>query len=280
MENIEEKSTKKEKVDEQENINTKKIKGPGNFIVWAGVILIITVIITLAAIMWDSEERRDDRNILATVNGEKITMLDIRSELDQAKKQFTDQGTNISEDEEMEYMVTIQVLQNHINQKVLLSHAEKLGLEVNEEEISEQYELIKNQFETEADFEDALEQSNLTTNKLEKNIGENLIIQHLAEKEGDVDVTDKEVEDYYNELSNYVDEDLPPLEEIRLQIAQEIENEKIQSAIMTLLESLEQEYEIKILIEAPEPKESENEALEETLEINPQEEEMETPIEE
>ncbi len=281
MENKEEKRPEEEKAEDQKNEKAERnVKGPGHFIVWAVVILVVASIITLATIMWDDEDRRDARNILAKVEGEKITMQDIRPELDQVKKQYADQGMDISGDKETEYMITLQILQNHINQRVLLAHAKKLGLEVSNEDIQEQYEMIKDQFEVEADFETALKQAGLTKKELEENIKNDLTIRLLIMEEAGIVVTDEEIEEYYEQLLMYIGEDLPPLEEIRIQIEQELQNEKMQDTLMFILEDLKKEYEIEILMEAPKPSEPEIEIQEEFPDMEHSGEEMEMIIEE
>ena len=142
MENKEEET----KTTTESHEDSKNKKNPSNFIIGAVAILFIVIIITLATIMWNTEQDVDSQDVLAKVGDTEITMEDIRPEFENIKNQYEQQGIDMSEDKEMKYSIKMEVLQNHINQHMLLEHFETLDLEVSKEDMDKEYEMIMNQF--------------------------------------------------------------------------------------------------------------------------------------
>ncbi len=226
-------------------------KGAGNFVIWAIVILVVATVATFGIIRWGAQETGDDQ-VLATINGVEITMSDISSDLDQVKTQYMAQGIDITQDKEMESMMIMQIVQNRIHQEILMDHAEKLGLDITEGEVEEEYQILADQFGGTVGLEGALQDAGMTEMELRSDIQRSLLIRLLAEREGGLEVTEEEIQNYYDQLQAQIGDDLPPLEEIRDQLEQELKNEKLSFALEAILTEIEDDYDVQILIDMPE----------------------------
>ncbi len=251
---------KEENLNETSNLSEDKAektsdpkKSTGNFIVWAVVILVVASFITFGVLKWGEESLPDDNEILAIVGGIEITMDDIRPELEEAKAEYLAQGFDITQEEGMEEMIILQIVQSKVHQKILMKQAEKLNLEIDDEQVEEEYQTLIDHFGGTAQLEAALEEAKMTEKGLKENIHKSLLIRSLAQKEGDLDITEEDIQEYYNELLSYMGEGLPPLEEIRDQLEQELLNERISEVLDLILMEIEGEYNVQIFVEMPEP---------------------------
>lgn len=225
-------------------------KSGGNFILWAIVILVLAGAITLFAVIWNGEEGE----VLAKVDGENITKDDIKPSLDRMKSQYSAQGIDVSEEEGMEDMLLYQAVQNHIQQKLLLDHAEEKGLEVESEDIQNEFDQIAGGFENQEQLDTALNQAGMTENEFKEEIRISLLAQLVAEDEGlELNVSEEEIEERYQQYQAQMGEDIPPMEEVREQIVTELENQKMDSILANLLEELREEREVEMIIEMPQP---------------------------
>lgn len=144
--------------------------------------------------------------VLAKVNGEKITLAEVDSELaswyDYLEQYF---GENYKEDETAKSYIVQQrqsALDSLINDKVLLAKASQLSLVPTEEELTQEAETKFNELKESLgeNFETAMESSGFTEDTLKDFLKE----QAIAEKAidymvKDVTVTDEEITTYYNE---------------------------------------------------------------------------------
>ncbi|MFP4616607.1 MAG: SurA N-terminal domain-containing protein [Candidatus Paceibacterota bacterium] len=257
-------NTHQEQPNEPQSSNKKNTK---SFVVWGLLILVIAILATAATIMWDGGNG-DDREVLAKIGESEITMEDIQSDFDQMKTQYEAQGMNLSENQEMRDMILYETLQNHVQQKLLMDHAEEKGLEVEEEDIEEEYNMITEQFATEEELDSALQQAGVSKDDLKQNIEDSLLIQLLAEEEGgEVEVSEEEINERYEQLEAQGGEDLPPLDEIREDLEQEVMSQKVNETLQSVVTELQEENEVEMLIEPPEPE-------------TPEQPQMDTPAEE
>ncbi|MFP4022449.1 MAG: SurA N-terminal domain-containing protein [Candidatus Paceibacterota bacterium] len=257
-------NTHQEQPNEPQSSDKKNTK---SFVVWGLLVLVIAILATAATIMWDGGNG-DDREVLAKIGESEITMEDIQSDFDQMKTQYEAQGMNLSENQEMRDMILYETLQNHVQQKLLMDHAEEKGLEVEEEDIEEEYNMITEQFATEEELDSALQQAGVSKDDLKQNIEDSLLIQLLAEEEGgEVEVSEEEINERYEQLEAQGGEDLPPLDEIREDLEQEVMSQKVNETLQSVVTELQEENEVEMLIEPPEPE-------------TPEQPQMDTPAEE
>lgn len=90
----------------------------------------------------------------------------------------------------VDYLVEIQLI---------VSKASEYGVNVTDEEIEEQLELLKADYDTEEAFEEALETSGMTLDELKAMLREDLIVNEVITAcTEDITVSDEEVQTYYD----------------------------------------------------------------------------------
>ncbi len=227
-------------------------QGGSQFIIWGVVILAVAGLIALGLMFWDTGSTAlTDDEVLALIDGEEITMADIQGDLDQMESQYAAQGIDISQEEGMREMLVFQAVQNHVNQRLLLDRARELGLEVDEAAIDEEYATITQQFQTDAEMETALGDAGLTEEGLRDDIRDSLLVQLLAEEEGEITISDEEIQARYEQHQGQIGEDMPPLEDVRDDIERELINEQMGSVLEAMLTEIQNERNVEILVEGP-----------------------------
>lgn len=142
--------------------------------------------------------------VIATVEGTPIYKSAFDSEMAYVDYMMAYQyGEDYSNNEEaMTYYESQKqdILQYLVESQVLLEQAKKLNIEVTDQEIEDELEVTKAQFESEDQFNEALEQSGLTLDGLKDNIKQNLTISKMVtESTKDVTATEDEAKAYYDE---------------------------------------------------------------------------------
>ena len=259
-----------EKEEKQVSGENSRNKGAniGQFLTWGIVTLVVISSITFIAIIWNKGDSADNGQILATIGGEAVTMKDIQEDYDQMKSQYASQGINLEEEENMKDTLIYQIVQNHINQRLLLDRAKEMNLIITDEQMEDEYNSIMQQFPSEEEFQSALVMAGITKETLNKNIQTSLTIQLLARQKGDTEVTQEEINNYYEELKGHLGDELPPLSEINDHLKAELTNEKMEVIIDEILKDLIEKNDVQILIEFPQPQ------LPPEMEIEIPEEEM------
>ena len=141
--------------------------------------------------------------VIATVNDVKITQKQLDQQLVYLDTLMTWQyGEDYTSNEEamayyeeqkrllVDYLVEIQLL---------ISKAQDYDVNVTNEDVEEQLELLKADYDDEAGFEEALKTSGMTLEELKQMLKEDLIVGDvIAACTKDVQVTDEEAETYYD----------------------------------------------------------------------------------
>ncbi len=169
-----EKTNSKEK-----NFNNLKIVG------------VIILLIIAAFLLFDKLYEKKD--IAAKVNGEEITIQNIEEQYNQMPLEYRNLVTKEN------------ILNQTINEFLLLQEAEKQGIKVTNDEVSETLnEVIKNSGLSEQEFEEVLEEQNLTMMYLEEYYKKLLTINKLIEEHvlNKISVSDEEMIEYYESNKN------------------------------------------------------------------------------
>ncbi len=167
--------------------------------------------------------------VAATVNGEEIQ----QAEIDDFVQQMQMQGQQVDES---------MVLNQLIAMELLFQEADKRGIEVSEQEAEEE-------------LEEMLEVEGMTLQEIKDQLGpgyesfldeqrENMKIHELAREEGDISVTDEEIEEHYEENKEFMGD--ASLEEIEPQIEMMVEQQKMDTILNELVADLEAEADIEI----------------------------------
>jgi len=142
-----------------------------------------------------------------------------------------------------------QVVDTLVSQEIIAQQAIEDGITVTEEQINQQINLIKSNFESEEQFQLAIEEQNLSEEKIRETLKNDLLVQNYFEQEiyfSNIKATEEEVEAAYQEVSQTTP-DIPALDEVYEQIEQTVLGQKQQQLVMSLVEQLKEEAEIEIL---------------------------------
>jgi peptidyl-prolyl cis-trans isomerase C len=99
------------------------------------------------------------KNVVATVNGEKITSQELDKRVEEAKAGYEKQGMDFSGDKGASLLDTLRksTLQQMINNKLMLQEAKKMG-KLTAEQVQEKMGLFKQQFSSEVEYNNFMDQ--------------------------------------------------------------------------------------------------------------------------
>lgn len=128
--------------------------------------------------------------VVARVNDEIITLTELEKTYRELKSAFLGEGRLPSRRELLERM---------IENRLLLQEAKRQEIKVSEGEVQENIERVKSTFLSEKAFKMALEREGIKIEDLKKRYEEELMIKKLIDREvkPEVEVTKKEIKDYY-----------------------------------------------------------------------------------
>lgn len=134
-------------------------------------------------------------NIVAEVNGEKITMDQLTEQVNQLKEMYEQQGFDFSGDNGQELMDSLQkdALDSMIEMKLMVQEAKKIK-KLDAQEIQSQVEELKAQFPTDEDYQNFLDQVKLS----EEEVAYILFLQDEVTKDA-APATEEELRKYYDE---------------------------------------------------------------------------------
>jgi len=151
-----------------------------------------------------------DKGKVASVNGVIISQAQLDNALGYQKEIAALRGVTITEEQmpELKY----EVLENLISTELLYQESQKNGIKIEEKEIDEAYEAQKQkgQFKTDAEFEEALKQSNKGIASYRAEIKQGLAIDRFVQNKftDKTVVLDSEARKYYDDYPAYFQ--LPP----------------------------------------------------------------------
>jgi hypothetical protein len=187
----------------------------------------------------DEKTAADD--VVLEINGEEVLGEDYNTAYVDTKRYLLQNNQDAS-DKDMLKQQTVQTLQSNT---LVEQDAESLGIEITEVDIDEALEQTKSQFETDEEYQQALNQLAYTEESFKASLKTQLTQQAYLDEAVEVgEVTDEEVEEYYGMLGEQSD-DLPPLEEVEEQIVMQLEQSKVQQAFQEKVNALTEEADIK-----------------------------------
>jgi len=231
-------------------------------------IMSIIVIAIIVAAVYFLMQYIEPTQPVAIVNGEEIT----QAELDEKYEKLPEQ-----------YKVVITkelLLDQLINTKLLIQEAKLQEIIVTDNETKAEIERIKDQFESEEDFNTFLEESELTIEQVTDQINEQLLINKLLDQEilSKLKIEERDIKLFYNQNKDALN---VSYSKIKDRINETLYQEQSSKAINTYIEQLKSKAEIIIPgkeLEAEEEiveEEEETEAEEAEEEIVEEEEETE-----
>lgn len=214
------------------------------FGMYVSAFLIVVLIIAGVLFFLEKEGRSSthlftkviDNLAVAEVNGEKITKADLKTSIEQFSQMAAAQGVDITTSEAKEQINT-QALDVLVNTELLRQKAADKGITVTNEEVEERIETIKTDIGGEEVLNGRLTELGIDKEKLYQDVNDEILIQRLLDgifEEKSIATTEEEILKMYNDAGG-VDAGLPPLEEVRAQIEENIKTSKEQGVIDELL---------------------------------------------
>ncbi len=161
--------------------------------VLAGVVLIAVAIGATFMLYGDSTKAA------ATVNGVAIPESEVEGQLAVIKQQQAAlfEGPDGAEQEKR---FREQVVTFLINGELIKQEADKLGIKVTDKEIDQRFKQVKDLFPDEKQFQQALQEQQMSETTLREQIGEQVVADKMMERvTKDIKVTKKDQKDHYQE---------------------------------------------------------------------------------
>lgn len=189
----------------------------------------------------------DVPDTVATVNGEEITKEEFEPIFTTNYEQYAAQAAASGDqsNEELQTDLKERTAESLIDQELLAQEAEAGDYEVNEEDIDEQISSLKEQFESDEEYQQALEEQGYTEEELREEARTSLQINALLDEQvEEVEVSDEEVEDMYNQMTQG-QEDAGSLEDLRPQIEEQVKSQKQQQQQQEYIDQLREDADIE-----------------------------------
>jgi len=117
-----------------------------------------------------------------------------------------------------------EILNQMIDEKVIINAASDSDIEVSDQEVDEKIEEVKQRFNSEEEFIEAMNRQNLTLRSLKKDYREEILKSKLidAEVKGNMNISFKEVNDYYQDhLNDFIEPEKVKAEAILIKPAED-----------------------------------------------------------
>ena len=185
---------------------------------------------------------------VATVNGEEIS----RGDFDDLKSQtLAQQGVDgASLDEEAQSQLDTQLIDRLVTRELLRQAIRVSGVVASQEDIDAEIRAVTAQFGGDEAFGKILATEGLSEEEFRIQVSMDLAIQAYLEQElnlSAVVATDEEIEKAYAEAVAQ-DENVPPLEDVRIQVEQLVIQQKQESLFDIRIADLRAEADIEVLL--------------------------------
>ncbi|SER80299.1 SurA N-terminal domain-containing protein [Salipaludibacillus aurantiacus] len=192
-------------------------------------------------------------DVVAEVNGEEIPREEFEPAYEGQFQQAAMQTQMTGEEVDQE-MLKEQVADNMVNTELLVQEAENEGYEATEEEIDETLEEIAMQsgLASEEEFLAALEEQGTDEEEVMSQVETQVKVDQLVASEaGDIEVTDEELEETYEQLEAQhaqmgQEGDVPSFEEVKPELEEQVRAEKEGQAAQEIVENLREDADVTI----------------------------------
>lgn len=174
---------------------------------WILWVIIIVFILSLAVEFGNSTPQGAATTVAATVGDETVTIEEFRRQYQQMEQLYRQiYGEQFNPEIAQRLQLPMQALNRAVNQKILLTEAERLGLQVTDDELQREILTInafkddKGRFVGRETYERILQQNNYTAATFEEEMRKDILLQKLEDMlRANVYVSDTEVEQAYRE---------------------------------------------------------------------------------
>jgi len=170
----------------------KAIRKPNADLAIAAGISVVFVLIFFAS---GCTEKREGADVMATVNGRKITRTEV-------EKYYSNQTADAPQKPSQEQgdSLRLSILRQLIDNEILMQRAEKMGLLATDEEINTKLAEIKAPY-TQEEFDKRLKERNLTLDDFKRDLRRSITIDKVLNKEvtSKINISDEDITSYYNQ---------------------------------------------------------------------------------
>jgi parvulin-like peptidyl-prolyl isomerase len=139
-----------------------------------------------------------DSEVAARVNGEPILKKDFEEQVDRNMARY--RGQNHQLPPSIEVRIRESVLRRMIDDMMIAQKAKELKVAVTPEEMATKFQEYKSRFRTDQAFQDYLTRSKNTEEAMKQDLERNMLRDRVVENmSGTIDVTDDEINKYYEE---------------------------------------------------------------------------------
>lgn len=213
------------------------------------VAIVVLAIIVVAGYVLTKKGGLIKSTAVAIVNGKEITRPEYDSRFAQLSAAVVAQGQSATSTE-IQAKIQTQTLENLITETMLLQAAEKEGIKANEGQVTEAFAKNKAGLPDEAAFEKALTAQGLTQVTFKEFLTrDNIIRQYLTAHidASTATTTPEEVKAFYNQVAAN-NKTVPPLAEVRTQVANQIVQQKQQQLIANFIQKLRASSTVETLL--------------------------------
>lgn len=215
-----------------------------------GLLAVVIVAGVAYSVMNVSRVSDNKDSIAAKVNGENVLQSELQQRFDQETQRAISQGVEVDTNNPViTAQVKSRILEDIINTKLLLQAAKESGVKIDSGAVNSKITLVEQQVGGKEALLAELLKVEMDENEFREEVLNQLTIQQYLLENIDVDlivVTDEDIALAYEQASA-VQENMPPLSEIKEQINSQLVGEKQQELLSTLIESLRAKAEIEIL---------------------------------
>ena len=174
---------------------------------WILWVVIIVLVLSLAVEFGSSTPQGATANVAATVGDETVTIEEFRRQYQQMEQLYRQiYGEQFNPEIAQRLQLPMQALNRAVNQKILLAEAERLGLQVSNEELQREILTIpafkddKGRFVGKDTYERILQQNGYSAASFEEEMRKDILLQKLENMlRANVYVSDTDVEQAYRE---------------------------------------------------------------------------------
>lgn len=187
---------------------------------------------------------------VARVNGEDISRTAYNEALESMRTNLEAQGADLS-NPELQAQISDQVVNSLVETELLRQAATAGGFAATDTDVQQEYATLTEQLGGAEALMSQMASVGLSEDALRSDIKEQLTVRAYLRaniEEATLAVSDEEITSYYDEVAAQSEEELPPLEDVRAQIEQQLQLQKEQTAIAALIASLRANAEIEVLL--------------------------------
>lgn len=195
----------------------------------------------------DAQKVEEDL-VVAIVNGQEIKGDEYNDALGISQNQFLSMGQDPTT-EELSTQLKDYTLESLVGQTLIMQEIEKKGYDAKEEEVNEQLDVLKAQYETDEAFDEALKTTNLTLEELKDQLADTVKYDQYIKNDLNVEeVTDKEVKEYYDSQTSSAEEstETPKYDDVKDTLKVNLERQKTQEKLAAKVEELRESAEIEL----------------------------------